>query len=434
LSTSERAGDTAGAFTSGGAMLGGPDLQRRFTALNVVTGLTLGFTAPLTAVLAIQLGASPFTAGLLVASLTGTVFVLDLIGTRWLPFLEPRRSIMLGMLLWAVGSFVTALAPDVAVMTAARVGQGLGLALQAAAAPQLAVKMGGAGRVGAAIGRFQAAMTFGSSVAPLTGGAVAAVGIGTFGPRLAFGVCGILALLCAAGAWLILPTLPSRTRPRLGLPRLPGMWHPRALLAVGVGATGQGTRGALALTIIPIVAAERLGISGSLIGVYLTSMYLVEVVTMALVGGWSDRHGRRPTVLVGTVAGMLGCLVLAAAGWAGSSWLLFGAALSLGVAGGCMLSLLPAVLVDLSGGPEVGLAATRISRDLGFTAFTVLAGATISFGGTTAALALATGLFVVVAVGIVVVGETGPSSRASHPVGRSPRGTVRSDAAAPADG
>lgn len=417
MSTREQGADTTVAFTSGSAMLGAPNLQRRFTALNVVTGLTLGFTAPLTAVLAIQLGASPFVAGLLVASLTGTVFVLDLLGTRWLPFLEPRRSIMLGMLLWAVGSFVTALAPNVEVMTAARVGQGFGLALQAAAAPQLAVKMGGQGRVGAAIGRFQAAMTLGSSVAPLTGGAVAAVGIGTFGPRLAFGVCGALALLCAVGAWLILPTLPSGTRPRFGLPRLPGMWRPRALLALGVGATGQGTRGALALTIIPIVAAEQLGLTGSLIGVYLTAMYLVEVVTMALVGGWSDRHGRRPVVLLGTVAGLLGCLVLYGAGWTDQTWLLFVAALPLGVAGGCMLSLLPAVLVDLSGGPEVGLTATRISRDLGFTTFTVLAGAAISVGGTDGGLVLAVALFVLVAVGIAVVGETRPP-RCSAPVGQ----------------
>lgn len=149
------------------------------------------------------------------ASLTGTVFVPDVIGTRLLPFLEPRRSIAVGMALWAVGPFVTAVAPNVEVMTAARIGQGFGLALQAAAAP-------------------------------LTGGAVAAIGTGTLGPRPAFAVCGALAALCALAAWLTLPTLPSSTRPRFGLPRLPWMMRPRALLALVIGATGQGTRGALA--------------------------------------------------------------------------------------------------------------------------------------------------------------------------------------------
>ena len=407
MSTRERAGGLAGALPA--ALPDGGDgrrLRQRFTLLNVVTGLTLGLTAPLTAVLAIQLGASPFTAGLLVASLTATVFLLDLVGTRLLPFLEPRRAITIGMLLWSAGSFVTALAPTVEVMAAARIGQGFGLALQAAAAPQLAVKMAGRGRVGAAIGRFQAAMTLGSSIAPLSGGAVAAVGVGSYGPRLAFAVCGALAAGCALGAWFSLPSLPSATRPRFGLPRLPGMRRPRALLALVVGATGQGARGALALTVIPIVAAEQLAVTGTGIGVFLTSMYLVEVLTMAVVGGLSDRHGRRPAVLAGTVAGVLGVLVLGAAIWTASSLVFFATALPLGLAGGCMLSLLPAVLVDLAGGPEVGLSATRISRDLGFTTATVLAGAAISVGGNTAGLALAIVLFLLVAVGTLTVGET----------------------------
>lgn len=402
----ERAGGPPGAPTPGTSPADVRRLQGRFTGLNVLTGLTLGFTAPLTAVLAIQLGASAFAAGLLVATLTGVVLVLDVVGTRFLPYLEPRRSITLGMLLWSAGSFATAVAPDVEMMTAARVGQGLGLALQAAAAPQLAVKLGGLGRVGAAIGRFQAAMTLGSSVAPLTGGAVAAIGLGTFGPRLAFGVCGGLAALCALGAWLFLPTLRSHVRPRFGRPRLPGMHRPRALLALAIGATGQGARGALALTVIPIVAAEHVGATGSLIGAHLTAMYLVEVLTMAVAGTWSDRAGRRPTVLLGTVAGVLGVLVLGAATWWASLPVLFAAALPLGIAGGCMLGLLPAVLVDLAGGPEVGLAATRISRDLGFTGCTVGAGAAISLAGAGGALVVAVVLFVAVAVGILVIGET----------------------------
>jgi DHA1 family inner membrane transport protein len=405
MTSAERVDDIVGALPPD-QPLASPKLHRRFTALNVATGLTLGFTAPLTAVLAIQLGASPFAAGLLVASLTGTVFLLDLVGTRFLPFLEPRRSITIGMLLWSLGSFATAVAPNVEVMTAARILQGFGLGLQAAAAPQLAVKLGGLGRVGAAIGRFHAAMTLGSAIAPLTGGAVAAIGFGTFGPRLAFAVCGVLALLCAVGAWLMLPTLLSSTKPLFGLPRLPGMLRPRALLALLIGATGQGTRGALALTIIPIVAAERLGVAGPMIGVFLTAMYLVEVVTMALVGGLSDRHGRRPAVLGGTVAGAVGVLVLSTGTSLGWDLVFFATALPLGIAGGCMLSLLPTVLVDLAGGPEVGLTATRISRDVGFTACTVLAGAAISVGGTVAGLALALGLFLLVAAGILLIGET----------------------------
>jgi MFS family permease len=145
-------------------------------------------------------------------------------------------------------------------------------------------------------------------------------------------------------------------------------------------------------------------------------MYLVEVAAMALVGSLSDRRGRRPTVLSGTVAGVLGVLVLGTATLTGTTWLFFAAALPLGIAGGCMLSLLPAVLVDLAGGPEVGLTATRISRDLGFTGYTVLAGAAISLGGTTGGLGLAVVLFLLVAVGIVGIGETHRLPHRTQPV------------------
>lgn len=135
-------------------------------------------------------------------------------------------------------------------------------------------------------------------------------------------------------------------------------------------------------------------------------MYLVEVVTMALVGSLSDRRGRRLPLLCGTGSGVVGVVVLGLATGRGWDLLFFAAALPLGLAGGCLLSLLPTVLVDLPAGPEVGLTAARISRDLGLTACTVLAGGVISLAGTFGVLALAIGLFVFLAVGMAVVGET----------------------------
>lgn len=383
-----------------------PALHRRFLGLNALTGLTFGFTAPVTAVLAVQLGASPFAAGLLVASLTAVVLVCDLLGTRLLPFLEPRRAISAGLLLWGLGSFVSAVAPNVEVLTAARIGQGFGLALQAAAAPQLAIRLAGTDRVGAAMGRFQAAMTVGSAIAPLTGGLVTAVGIGTTGNRLAFAVCGGLALIGSLFAWLVLPTVRHPNRPRLSRPRLPGLGHPRAIFVIIVSSFGQGARGAISLTVVPLIAAERIGLAGSQVGLFLTLAYLIEVTVTAVGGGWSDRHGRRPVVLAGAVSGVLAMIVLATAVWTGSMIAFFAAALPIGIAGGCMLGLLPAVLVDLAGAPEVGLSANRIARDLGFTTCTVLVGAIVSVAGVLGGLAAGAAMFVFVMIGIRTVGET----------------------------
>ncbi|GAB3919314.1 hypothetical protein GCM10011575_30030 [Microlunatus endophyticus] len=386
---------------------GSSTLQRRFVGLNSLTGLTFGFTAPVTAVLAGQLGASPFAAGLVVASLTAVVFLCDIFGTRLLPFLEPRRAISAGLLLWGVGSFVSAVAPDVQMLTAARIGQGFGLAMQAAAAPQLAIRLAGNGRVGAAVGRFQAAMTAGSAIAPLTGGLVTAIGIGTTGNRLAFAICGILAVIAAAFAWFVLPTVRPLLRPRLSRPRLPGLSvSPRSITALLVSSVGQGARGAVSLTLVPLIAAGSMGLAGPRVGVFLTTAYLTEVAITAIGGGWSDRHGRRPVVLLGTGAGIFAMILLGVAVRTGSMVAFFAATLPIGIAGGCMLGLLPAVLVDLAGGPEAGLSANRIARDFGSTSCTVIIGAITGLAGTTGGLITGVLMFVVVAIGIRVIGET----------------------------
>jgi len=381
-------------------------VQGCFHALAVGSGLTLGLTAPLTAVLAMELGAGAFAAGVSVASLPAVVLVLDILGTRLLPYLEPRRAIVNGMLLWALGSFGSAVAPTFELMAASRLVQGIGLALYAAAAPQLAVQLAGSNRVGRAMGRFQAAMTLGSAVGPLAGGAVSGVGIGTAGLRLAFAVCGVLALGCALFARLTLPKIPPRLGPRWSLPSLPGMGRPRAVLGLWMGSAGQGLRGAIGLTVIPLVAAEVLDLNGLRLGIFLTSMYLIEVVTTAVLGARSDLRGRRSGIVLGATVGVLGVGLVFAAMSSASVPVLFAAAVPLGIAGGCMFGVLPALLVDLAGTTEVGLSATRIARDLGSSACMVGAGTVIALAGTAAALGLCVVLYLTVGVCMLVVGET----------------------------
>jgi DHA1 family inner membrane transport protein len=381
-------------------------VQRHFYTLAIGSGLTLALTAPLTAVLAMKLGAGAFAAGVSVASLPAVVLVLDVLGTRLLPYLEPRRAIVNGMLLWALGSVGSAVAPTFAVMAGSRLVQGIGLALYAAAAPQLAVRLAGSGRVGKAVGRFQAAMTLGSAVGPLSGGAVSGIGVGTAGLRLAFAVCGVLAVCCAVYARLTLPSMPALIGPRWSLPSLPGMGRPRAVLGLWMGSAGQGLRSAIGLTVVPLVAAEVLNLDGVRLGVFLTSMYLIEVVTTAVLGARSDLGGRRFGIVLGATVGMLGVGVVFAAMTSTSVPLLFVAAVPLGVAGGCMFGVLPAMLVDLAGTTEVGLSATRIARDLGSSACMVGAGAVITVAGTAAALWLCVALYLTVGVGMLVVGET----------------------------
>jgi MFS family permease len=236
---------------------------------------------------------------------------------------------------------------------------------------------------------------------------VTAIGIGTTGNRLAFAICGILAVIASAFAWLVLPTVRPLLRPRLSRPRLPGLSvSRRSITALLVSSVGQGARGAVSLTLVPLIAAGSMGLAGPRVGVFLTTAYLTEVAVTAIGGGWSDRHGRRPVVLLGTGAGIFAMILLGVAVRTGSMIAFFAATLPIGIAGGCMLGLLPAVLVDLAGGPEAGLSANRIARDFGSTSCTVIIGAITGLAGTTGGLITGVLMFVVVAIGIRVIGET----------------------------
>lgn len=392
--------------------------RRAFHLVIGSAGLALGFTAPLTAVLAVQLGASPFMAGVSVASLTAVVLVLDVFGTRALPYLAPRRSIVVGMVVWAVGSFASAVAPTFLLMELSRLLQGLGLALFAAAGPRLALHLAGPGRVGRALGEFQAAQTLGSVLAPLAGGAVVALATGITGTRLAFAVCGVLALVCAVAARFALPAVPATGRPALGLPSFPGMGGARSLLVLANAGAGQGVRAALTLAVIPLVVGG-LGHGGAALGLLLTAAYAVEAVAGRTGGRWSDRHGRRGPVVLGAVSGVVGVLLVIGAGVAHDVVILGAAVLPLGVAGGLLLAVLPAAVVDLAAVPEVGVAAMRLSRDVGFTVLPVAAGALVSVSDVGGALWFCAGVLAAVVVCCLVAGETLPR-RPAHRAGPTP--------------
>lgn len=383
-----------------------------FYLFSMLAGLALGLTAPLTAGFAIALGASAFEAGLSVASLTAVVFVLDIFGTRLLPYLEPRRSISAGMTLWSIGSFGSALSPNMTTMAAFRLLQGLGLAFFASAAPQAAVMMAGPGYVGKALGRFTACMSLGSVVGPLGGGALAGLGHGDTGFRIAFHVCGLVAAVCAVAVWWVVPRYaagePPEERPRLSLPHLPGILGPRSLMGLGIGATGQGVRSALAVTLLPLVAATTFGLSPLWIGILLSCTFLIEVAVMSVSGSMSDRKGRRPILLGASALGVVVTAVGVVALSLGSVPLFVVAVLCLGVACGGMMSLPPAIAVDLASSPQVGLASYRISKDFGFTFYTVLIGGAIGALGSAAAMAVCTVCFAVVFVLVAAVGETRP--------------------------
>jgi len=377
-----------------------------FLGLIAACGLATGFTAALTAPLAVELGASEFAAGVSVSSLTMIVLVADVFGTRALPYLEPRRSIAIGMALWGTGSVATTFSPSFALLETSRLLQGVGLALFAAAGPELALRLAKPDRFGTALGEFQSAQVFGAMASPILGGGLAALWPGVPGLRVAFFVCGLIAFACAAASLLLLPRLPSGVKPRISTPYLPGLGAPRSLTVVTTAAVGQGMRGTIGLTVIPLMAVGIMNMTNFAVGILLASSYLIESLVGRSAGAISDRTGRRPVVVVGALAGAVGVAMLLGAHHLENQVLFCAVVVPFGLSGGILLGVLPTTVVDVAARPEVGVAGMRLARDLGFSIMPVLAGGMIATAGMVSGLAFCSGAFASVLAATLGVGET----------------------------
>jgi MFS transporter, DHA1 family, multidrug resistance protein len=391
----------------------------RFHAVVAIAGIAFGFTAPLTAILATALAADGLLAGIAVSSATMSVLVVDVFGTRWTPRLEARGAITVALLVFGAGSLATTLATGYPMMVAARVGQGIGIALFLGVGPQLAVRLvdprtGLRRATGRALGSFNAAWFAGIALGPLLGGAVSGLAAGLPGLRLAFGVCGVLSWLIAALVWLTFPRTVSGRAPRFGLPAIGRLGGRRGYAVLLAGGLGQSVRSGIAMTVLPLFGGVVLGLPRLWLGIALSCLAVTDVLAMSLAPRLSDVYGRLPVLLPACVwgaAATIAVLVASAPLWFAPL------CAALGVAVGTAWVVPAAMAVDVVDDPETALAGFRISADLGLIAGGVTSGAVISALGIHGALLAGVANLLLIAGVVALVRETRPAA-ARTPVAR----------------
>jgi MFS family permease len=376
---------------------------RRFYVVTYFVGLGGGMTAPFVPVLVDKLGASSFLAGVAVAAVGMSLLVVDLFGSRVIPRLVPSHAIAFGASLFGVGSVISSVASGPSMVIVARLVQGTGAAFFMGASLQVAVRLSPPGRAGAAIGAYNAVWFAGISTGPFLGGAIAALVHGLAGIRLAFALCAGVNLLSAVIAllWLSVPRSPER--PALGLPALHGLWRDRVPAVLLLGAAGQGLRGGLALTLVPLFAIQDLGLGGLGVSLVVAVLALTDVTSMRGTTRAADRHGRA-SILAGTLSlGAVGAALLAVSPGVGQLVL---ACSLLGVAVGAGWVLPAVMVVDVVDDAVSGLAAFRIVSDIGMVAGGLAAGGLVSHIGGRASFGWAA-LFLVLLAGLTLgIGET----------------------------
>ncbi|GAA1507662.1 MFS transporter [Nocardioides humi] len=389
--------------------------DRAFLAVVVVAGVGLGLTAPFTAVLVTALHGSPAAAAVVVSSMGLSLLVSDTFCSRLIPRLDSRLAISAAMVVFGLGSAVTAATTTWHVVGLARIGQGFGAALFMSGGMHLALHLARRGDEAAAIGSFNAAWFAGVATGPLGGGLIASLLPGADGLRLLFGVCAAVNLVGAVLAWNLIPRrsssehVPLRQAVRtIGLPGDLGIRGARVRGALVLVGLGQGVRSAIAMTLIPLVA-EGAGMGWAAIGVALAALALTDVTSMQTSSTWSDRWGRRP-VLVAALG--FGCVTTGLLGIVPTSLpVVVALAFLAGVTVGTTWVVPAAMIVDLLPDREHAVVAYRIASDVGMLASGLLVGAALLVLPIHATLGVAAGLLLLSILLALVVGET----RSSHP-------------------
>jgi predicted MFS family arabinose efflux permease len=384
--------------------------QRRFLAIVMLCGVGLGMTAPITVLFATSFGASPGLAGLVWSSMAISLLAVDVfLGTAFVPRLDGRFLLWVAVTIYGVGALVSAAAPSLVVMVAGRVVQGIGAAVFMSGGLQLAVRFAPAGGEGKAIGAFNAACFTGIACGPLLGGGLASIGSGQFGFRFAFAVSGVVCFAVALTTRLALPAIPSHQTPSVRLPGRPQarsglrLWPPIVL-----GLFGEALRGGVEFTVVPLFGHDHVGLGTSAIGVGLSCLAVMDILTMRYSGMLADRIGCRPI--------LLGALVIGAGACAGAP-LVSGLAgfivwcAALGVAVGASWVTPAAMVVDVSTDSEPALAAYRIAADVGEAVGSTATGGLVGALGPVGGVVAIAGVFVALAGWVARLPEAGVRKR-----------------------
>ncbi len=402
-----------------------PELSAKWFYATIAAGsVGTTMTAPITALYAKALGASDGVAALVVSTMAVSFLCLDLVCSRVVPRVDARSALVGGYLVFGVGSFISAVAPTLEIMAAARLLQGFAVAFPIGAGFHMALRLASKGGEGREIARFNAYSFIGFTVGPLIVGLVADISGGTTGLRWGFAACGVVNVAGALIARFALPSIPAHDRPQFGLPgrrAFAGRRTRKALVAAGLG---FGLRGVAGMTLLPLLGSH-LGAGPTTVAVAAMLMAVAELGGIAMSGRLADSLGRKPVIAVsaGLTSLVLVLLML-------SPTIAVYVALSavLGFVISALRVVPTAMVVDVAESEESAAIGWRLACDVNSLGTAVLVSAVFSIAGLYGGFVYAAGASALVGLLALSIGETRIRAPAQPIVGH---GVVPSSTASP---
>jgi predicted MFS family arabinose efflux permease len=343
--------------------------MRWFLPLMVAGGIAMSLTAPLEVIFVREFWHTGLFIGIFMLSSSIGVIVVDVFGTRFIPGLDARITLTVGLVLFGVACIGMGVATGGLLLMVARVLQGIGGGVVLGAGLQAAVRVRPLkDDIAQSVGRFNAAFLFGGAVGSPGGLLLAGFIEGRVGYVTAFVFTGVLALVVAT---ILVATLPKLAAPvgipraRIGLPRFERTPGSRAALVLAM--SGDFLRGGVLFTALPLAGAA-LEYSTLTISVAIALMSGVEIVVLLI----AYRYIRPELVVAILIAsftlGMV-CAALLALIPGQTTYLVASALFGVSLAGAT--ASLPVLVVAQVGESSAGLAKFRISAGIGLLAGSV---------------------------------------------------------------
>jgi MFS family permease len=348
----------------------GPIPQSRwFLPLMAASGVTMSLTAPLEVLFVREIWHSSLYVGVFMLSAALGVIVVDVFGTRFVPGVDARVALTMGLCLFGMACIGMGLASGGIVLITSRVMQGFGGGMVLGAGLQAAVRVDlHSEDVARSLGRFNAAFLFGGAVGSPGGLLVAGIIDGRAGYEVAFVVTGALAVIVAAALTAALPRLaapPGLPPPRIGLPRF--VRTPGSGAALALAMSGDFLRGGVLFTALPLAGAA-LAYSTITITAAIALMSGVEILVLAVAYRVIRNIGVVALLIASFSLGVL-CAALIALIPSPTTYLVASALFGVSLAGAT--ASLPVMVVAQVGESSAGLAKFRISAGIGMLAGSV---------------------------------------------------------------
>ena len=302
-----------------------------------INQIGFGALVPVLPLYAQSFGVSASAVGMTIGIYGLARFVIAMPTGRLADQLGRRPTLALGGLVSGVGNLWCALAGNFTEFMLARFAAGVGAGIVLTVGAVILADISTPARRGRMMSLYQGAFLFAVGIGPLPGGLLAEA----FGLRMPFMFYAVAGLIAAFVVWFAIPETRDRSNNRRtdqSEPELPFMQQMRLLLRKPafmlvslVGFTQAVVRTGGLFSIVPVLAADQIGLSADRIGFGMALGILVGLLVAYPGGVVADKFGRKAVIVPATVlvgVSMASFCVAQTFGWYVASCLAWGAAAS----------------------------------------------------------------------------------------------------------